>query len=429
MQISDKIKKLQIADIKPYPGNAKVHTDEQIQQIKRSIEENLYLNPIIVDKDNTIICGHGRFLAMQEIIKNGDPIEVIDGSHLTPKQVKRFRIWDNKIAEGEWDMDLLEKEIQEIYSDGHFEDAINEIGFDDKYVDEIVNAEKYREQEEIEDDVPEMEECLVIKEGDIIQLGEHRLLCGDSTDKKVVDKLMDGNKADMVFTDPPYNVAYGDSTNPRYTAHVSGKHKVIKNDKQTDNNWIEFNKKLVDIFKIYNIGDLYVWGAPGPDGMRQRLLFIDEGLHWSATIIWKKQRLVLAAGKYQRIYEPCFYGWHKKSGFQADRKQIEVWEVDRPHISEFHPTMKPIKLCENGINNSSLVNNIILDLFGGSGSTLIACQKTSRKCFMMELDRHYCSVIIERYCKYTNEDDIIVNGKQVKWSEYKIQDKQLVESE
>lgn len=169
---------------------------------------------------------------------------------------------------------------------------------------------------------------------------------------------------------------------------------------------VVFNKKLVEVLKLFSDGDIYVWGAPGPDGMRQRLLFIDNGLHWSATIIWKKQRLVLAAGKYQRMYEPCFYGWNKKSSFVADRKQVEVWEYDRPHVSDLHPTMKPVVLCENGILNSSIINGIVLDLFLGSGSTLIACEQTNRICYGMEIDPIYIDVILRRFHKLYPEKKI-----------------------
>jgi DNA modification methylase len=209
---------------------------------------------------------------------------------------------------------------------------------------------------------------------------------------------MDGQKADMVFTDPPYNVDYGVSKNPRH------KIRSIHQDNQTPKEWESFNEKIINNIKgVVDEGDIYVWGASGEDGMRQRLWFIDNDFHWSATIIWKKQQLVLSPAKYQRMYEPCLYGWFNKSSFVADRKQTEVWEIDRPLNSKLHPTMKPIDLCTYGIKNSSKVSSKVLDLFLGSGSTLIACEKTNRKCYGMEIDPHYCDVIVERWENFTGK--------------------------
>jgi len=216
-----------------------------------------------------------------------------------------------------------------------------------------------------------------------------------------VGLLMLDEKADMVFTDPPYNVDYGSSKNYKI--------KSIRQDNQTDDEWKEFNTSMIENIKQYSKGDVYIWGASGPDGMLQRLLFIEKGLHWSATIIWKKQQLVLSPAKYQRIYEPCLYGWFDTSSFVADRKQTEVWEIDRPHNSKLHPTMKPIELCAKAINNSSQKGMRVLDLFGGSGSTLIACEQTDRQCRMMEIDLVYCQIIINRWQLYTSKKAIKLN--------------------
>lgn len=245
-----------------------------------------------------------------------------------------------------------------------------------------------------EDDIPEVKKAIT-KPGDLWLLGEHRVLCGDSTKAEDVERLMDGEKADMVFTDPPYNVDYGGSKNPRH------KIRTIQNDKQDDSEWQDFCSKVFTNIKQHNKGDIYIWGASSPNGMRMRLWLIDAGAHWSATIIWKKQQLILSPAKYQRLYEPCFYGWFEKSSFCADRKQVEVWEFDRPHISDLHPTMKPVRLCEYGVGNSSVPGNSVMDLFLGSGSTLIACEKTKRKCYGMEIDAHYCDVIVKRWEQFT----------------------------
>jgi DNA modification methylase len=246
--------------------------------------------------------------------------------------------------------------------------------------------------------VPEIDDSPAkTKRGEIFQLGRHRLMCGDSLKAEDVTKLMGKEKADLVFTDPPYNVDYGASKN-----HPTWKIRSITNDSMSDSDWIKFNQALIDIIKAnYQGGDIYVWGASGPAGMRQRLAFIDGGFHWSATIIWKKQQLVLSPAKYQRLYEPCFYGWLKKSNYRGDRKQTEIWEANRPVASDLHPTMKPVELCARGIVNSSKPDQIVLDLFLGSGSTLIASEISDRVCYGMEIDPKYCDVIIQRFSKFT----------------------------
>ena len=247
-----------------------------------------------------------------------------------------------------------------------------------------------------EDDYEEPEDLPIrVKLGEVWQLGKHRLMCGDSTKIEDVEKLMNGEKADMVFTDPPYNVDYGASKNPRH------KIRSIKNDSMGTEAWMNFCNDFMVNIQQFNTGDIYMWGAPGPEGMRMRLLLIELGCHWSATIVWKKDQLVLTPANYQRMYEPCFYGWFDKSSYNGDRKQTEVWEIDRPKNSKLHPTMKPVELCSRGIQNSSKKNDKVLDLFGGSGSTLIACEQTNRKCYMMELDEHYCDVIIDRWETFT----------------------------
>lgn len=383
---------MNLSDIKANSKNPRIIKDEAFKKLCESIKrdpEFMTLRPIVVDDEGIILGGNMRYRAIKELgMKDVPDGWIVKASNLTAEQRKRFILVDNapRGMAGDWDFDMLanEWELSELKA----------LGFDlaDFGMDLDMNTGLTDE-----DDVPETPEEPITKAGDLWILGDHRLLCGNSTKREDVERLMDGKKADMVFTDPPYNVAYGYSPNPKYTAHVSGKHRLIENDKQTTDQWVEFNKALASIFTIVCKGDIYVWGAPGPDGMRQRLTFIDSGIHWSATIIWKKDRFVLAAGKYQRMYEPCFYGWVKKSSFVADRKQVEVWEVKRPTSSELHPTMKPVELCGHGIENSSKSGHIVLDLFGGSGSTLIACEQLNRKCYMMELDAGYCDVIVKRW--------------------------------
>ena len=397
------IKKIQTDKLSPARYNPRKDLqpgDPEYEKLKRSMQEFGYVEPIVWNKrTGNIIGGHQRLKVLIDMGMQEVDCVVVD---LDEAKEKALNLALNKI-QGDWDMPKLKDILQELDT-GEFDLELT--GFDMGEIEDLI-AQLHVPEEIVEDEVPEPPEEPITKPGDLWILGRHRLLCGDATDKATVEKLMGGKKADMVFTDPPYNVAYGDSSNPRYTAHVSGKHRLIENDKQTTDQWVEFNKALASIFTIVCKGDIYVWGAPGPDGMRQRLTFIDSGIHWSATIIWKKDRLVLAAGKYQRMYEPCFYGWVKKSSFVADRKQVEVWEVKRPTSSELHPTMKPIELCGHGIENSSKSGHIVLDLFGGSGSTLIACVQLNRTCYMMEIDPAYCDVIVKRWENFTGQKAVL----------------------
>jgi len=374
--------------------NPRELTQDQHQDLKDSITRFGFVDPLIVnthkERKNILVGGHQRLRIAKELGYKDVPCVEVD---LTPDKEKELNVRLNKNT-GQWDWDALAN---------HFDvGELLEWGFSE---DEL----QFTEPEEVQgltddDDVPEVEESIT-KQGDLWILGEHRLLCGDATKKEDVERLMDGQKADMVFTDPPYNVGYGETKNPNW------KIREIKNDKQTPEEWDSFCHKMFDIMKDYNTGDIYMWGASGPDGMKMRLWLTEMGCHWSATIVWKKQQLVLSPAKYQRIYEPCFYGWFNKSSFVADRKQTEVWEFDRPLNSKLHPTMKPVELCSYAIKNSSKNNTRVLDLFLGSGSTLIACEKTNRKCYGMEIDPHYCDVIVKRWEDYTGKQADRIRGK------------------
>ena len=363
--------------------NPRELTKDQHQDLKDSITRFGLVDPLIVnihkERKNILVGGHQRLRIAKELgYKSVSCVEV----ELTPEKEKELNVRLNKNT-GQWDWDALANhfDVGELLEWGFSED---ELQFTEPDVQGLTD----------DDDIPEVEEAIT-KQGDLWLLGEHRVLCGDATKKEDVEALMGGEKADMVFTDPPYNVDYGVSKNPRH------KIRQIENDKQTDEEWKLFCHNLFTIIKDYNTGDIYIWGASGPDGMKMRLWLTEMGCHWSATIIWKKQQLILSPAKYQRMYEPCFYGWFDKSSFSADRKQTEVWEFDRPLNSKLHPTMKPVELCLYGINNSSKNNAKIMDLFLGSGSTLIACEKTNRKCYGMEIDPHYCDVIVKRWEEYT----------------------------
>lgn len=373
--------KRKISDLKPAAYNPRRMTKEQAEDLDRSLAKFSLADPIVINKNNTIIGGHQRINILKS--KNIEEVDVrIPDRLLNEKEEKELNLRLNKNL-GEWDIELLGKIDEE---------TLKIVGFSNDELDDIFNIDL--KTDEKEDDVPDKRKT-DIKLGDVFQLGDHRLMCGDAKKRDDVAHLMGDEKADMIHTDPPYNCDYG--------ASKKEGSKNIENDKQSADEWAQFCQDCFKNMKEFNNGDIYMWGAPGPDGMRMRLWLIDMGCHWSATIVWKKQQLVLSPAKYQRMYEPCFYGWFGKSTYGADRKQTEVWEVDRPHKSDLHPTMKPVELCERPLLNSSKWNDIVLDLFGGSGSTLIACAKVNRRCRMMELDPGYCQVIIDRWEAYVGQ--------------------------
>ena len=366
-----------ISELKNWESNPRTISEESYKELKKSIGDLGNFEPLVINTDGTVLAGNQRLRVHKE--QGDSEVEVsVPERELTEEEIKKIGIISNRHS-GEWDMDKLANE---------FEDVLTELGFDDLMPEVELDVK--------EDDYEEPEDLPIrVKLGEVWQLGKHRLMCGDSTKIEDVEKLMNGEKADMVFTDPPYNVDYGASKNPRH------KIRGIKNDSMGTEAWMNFCNDFMVNIQQFNTGDIYMWGAPGPEGMRMRLLLIELGCHWSATIVWKKDQLVLTPANYQRMYEPCFYGWFDKSSYNGDRKQTEVWEIDRPKNSKLHPTMKPVELCSRGIQNSSKKNDKVLDLFGGSGSTLIACEQTNRKCYMMELDEHYCDVIIDRWETFT----------------------------
>lgn len=354
--------------------------DQEYQHIRNSLDRFGYIDPIIWNRHTgNIVGGHQRF----KILVAGGATEieciVVDFDELTEKAANAAL----NQAQGDWDRAKLDELLKDLATQ---EFDMTPFGFEMPIAVTDDDFDVDAEAEAIIDPVTQP--------GDIWTLGPHRLTCGDSLNHETVALLMAGRKADMIFTDPPYNVAYG--TNK---LNVRWKARQIENDNQTPAEWQDFCRRLTERIRENTIGDIYVWGASGPDGMRQRLALIDGGIHWSATIIWKKNQLVLSPAKYQRIYEPCFYGWIEggRSSFVGGRSQVELWEFDRPRDSKLHPTMKPVALCAHALDNSSRQGGLVLDLFGGSGSTLIAAEQTKRTCYMAELDPRYCDVIVKRW--------------------------------
>lgn len=377
-----------ITAIRPYEHNAKIHTPEQIEQIKNSILAFGNNDPIAIDGEGVIIEGHGRLMALQEL--GYTEVEVIRLGHLTEEQRKAYTLIHNKLTMNTgFDLDLLATELQAIeninMADYDFDlDILTDLIIDDVEEDDF-------------DPTPDEEAEPVTKLGDIWRLGNHRLMCGDSTDKGCVDRLMAGEKAEMAFTDPPWNVNYGAvrEGNPQ-----GYKPRTILNDFMGTEDFKEFMNKAFACLNLaqkdgamtYVVMSAQEWG-------NMMLTLAGNNFHWSSTIIWNKDSLVLSRKDYHTKYEPIWYGW--KEGTRLcpleDRKQSDVWDVPRPKKSEEHPTMKPVELVVRAIKNSSKPGNIVIDLFGGSGTTLIASEQTGRKCRMMELDPKYCDVIIKRW--------------------------------
>lgn len=383
-----------ISELNPAPYNPRQLTKKQAEDLTKSLNKFSLAEPIVVNLNNTIVGGHQRI----NILKSQGLEEVdvrVPHRELTLDEEQELNLRLNRNL-GEWDFDAL----------ANFDiDFLKDVGFEGVELDKIFDITPAEEENE----VPAPPQIARAEVGAVYTLGRHRLMCGDSTIRENVEFLMDGQKSEMIHTDPPYNVDYG-ANKKRPSWNI----REIKNDKQTPDQWEKFCKDLYLIFKEFNEGDIYMWGASEPEGMRMRLWLVEFGCHWSATIIWKKQQLVLSPAKYQRMYEPCFYGWFEKSSFGEDRTQTEVWEVDRPRISKLHPTMKPIELCEKAILNSSNQEGIILDLFGGSGSTLIACENTNRSCRIIEIDPLYCDVIIQRYANHTKSNIEEIYGKSIR---------------
>ena len=387
---ADKVERRSISSIIPYARNSRTHSDEQVAQIAASIKEWGFTNPILIDIDGEIIAGHGRLLAAQKLgLKDVPCITAIGWSDA---QKKAYVIADNKLAlNAGWDNDMLAIEFGEL-KDLDFN--LDLIGFNS---DELANILKEPETEGLtdEDAVPEAPEVPVTVEGEVWVLGRHRLMCGDSTSIDAVEKLMDSRKADMVFTDPPYGVDYDGINND----DRAGLDALLRN---AFANYFATSKSGAAIYVFHSDKCADIFHAAFRDFF-----------HFSSMVIWAKNSLTLSRTDYQSQHEPCLYGWMKggSHSFYGDRKQVSVWRFDKERV-EGHTTPKPVALIERALTNSSKGGDLIADLFGGSGSTLIACEKTARECRMMELDPKYCDVIIKRWQEFTGKSAIHEQSEQ-----------------
>lgn len=398
------LEQFSVAGLIPYARNARTHNEQQVAQIAASIKEFGFTNPILIDKDNMVIAGHGRLLAAQKLGLTEVP--VIRLAHLTPAQVKALVIADNKIAlNAGWDEDLLRLELQDL-KDVDFD--IDLIGFSDLEMKELMDFVEPQEGLSEDDSVPAVPENPITQKGDVWVLGNHRLLCGDTTMVDNVKKLMADEMANMIFTDPPYNVNYGASAKDSMR-HKAGAQpgRTIMNDNLGDD-FAQFLTDSLSNMMMFCTGGIYVCMSSS-ELHTLYSAFIAAGGKWSTFVIWAKNTFTLGRADYQRQYEPILYGWveGKSHHWCGDRNQSDVWEYNKPTCNDLHPTMKPIELVERAINNSSKNGDIVLDGFGGSGSTMIACEKVGRCARLIELDPKYCDVIVKRWEDFTGKKAIL----------------------
>ncbi len=393
----------------PYVNNARTHSAEQVNKLRASLREFGFVNPVIVDRDLNVIAGHGRILAAKEEKIPEVPCVYVD--YLTEAQKKAYILADNRMAmDAGWDEELLRVEIEALQAEAF---DVSLTGFDEK---EITDLFKDADGTGAEDDDFDLSEALkkaaFVERGDVWTVGRHRLMCGDATVEDDVLKLMDGKKANLILTDPPYGVSF-----------QSADGLSIQNDSIKGEEFYQF--LLASMQNMVSVlepgGAAYVFHAD-TEGLNFRRAFVDAGLHLAGCCIWVKNSLVLGRSDYQWQHEPVLYGFLKngKHSWYSDRKQTTIWNFDKPKHNKNHPTSKPLDLLAYPIGNSTQTNAIVLDTFGGSGSTLMACEQTNRICCTMELDEKYASVILRRYVEDGgNPDEVYVerNGERIMYSD------------
>ena len=411
MKTTTDFKLVSVDKLVPYQNNARTHSPEQINKLRSSLREFGFINPIIIDRNYGIIAGHGRLLAAKE--EGMTEVPCVFADHLTEAQKKAYIIADNRMAmDAGWDEELLRVEIEALQADAF---DLTLTGFDEKDLSKLFDDGNETEDDDF-DVGEELKKPVFSRAGDVWTLGRHRLVCGDSTKAETYETLMEGKKANLVVTDPPYNVNY---------EGTAGK---IQNDNMASEKFFDF---LFDAFSnmekvMADDASIYVFHAD-TEGLNFRKAFDAAGFYLSGCCIWKKPSLVLGRSPYQWIHEPCLFGW-KKSGkhqWYSDRKQTTVWEFEKTKKNTDHPTMKPIPLLSYPIANSSMSNTLVLDPFGGSGSTLIACEQMDRSCYTIELDEKYCDVIVRRYIEYkgsSKDVTVLRDGMQFKFEDVEVSD-------
>jgi len=398
-----KIQDVNIETIIPYAKNPR-QNDEAIAKVASSLKEFGWRQPIVVDKEMVVIAGHTRLGAATRLGYKKVPIHV--ATDLTDNQIKAYRIADNRVGqEAKWDEDLLSLELKDLEIDGY---DLEQTGFNDEELNALL-AEAVTEGLVDEDQVPPEPEESTSVLGDVWLLGNHRVMCGDSTSIDDLDLLTENQKADMVFTDPPYNIGFkgtmsNTSKNGIMIKHIgmNSKYDEIKNDKKKSEEFKEFITNIISIISMKCIGGWYICFASS--SLNEILTpLIENEMKWKSIIIWNKNQSPMGGGHFRKKYEPIIYGYFNNLFYGQEYSEDDVWDIKRTVKNDLHPTMKPIELVEKAVLYSSKIKNTVLDLFGGSGSTLIACEKTNRKARLMELDPKYVDVIIQRWQDFTGK--------------------------
>ena len=396
MKTDLQIERWPIERLIPYARNPRTHTEEQVAQIAASIVEFGWTNPVLVGANSVIIAGHARVMAARKLGITEVPVIVLD--HLTEAQRRALVIADNRLAQNAgWDEEMLRVELEALRES---EFNLDLLGFDDQELDALLAETDTEAAGNTDDDaVPETPDVSVTLPGDVWFLGDHRLLCGDATQIDSVEKVLAGDLADMVWTDPPYNVNYGATIEGK----SRGKKRRIANDNLGDGFEQFLRDACANILSVTK-GAVYICMSSS-ELHTLRNAFTSAGGHWSTFIIWAKNTFTLGRSDYQRQYEPILYGWREGTDHYwcGARDQGDVWFVNKPVANDLHPTMKPVELIERAILNSSKSRDTVLDPFAGSGSTLIACEKTGRQARLIELDPKYCDVIIRRFEEFSGK--------------------------
>ena len=408
---TNKLEMVKVSELIPYVNNARTHSQEQVNKLRSSLREFGFVNPVIIDQDKNVIAGHGRLMAAKEEGITEVPCVLVD--YLTEAQKKAYILADNRYAQDAgWDEELLRLEIEALEG---MDFDVSLTGFnEDEISDLFAGADTSDTQDDDFDLSDALEKAAFVEKGDVWVVGRHRLMCGDATSEEDVATLMNGKKANLIITDPPYNVAFESSDGLS-----------IKNDKMENEKFYEF---LLSAFKnmaahLEKGGAAYVFHAD-TEGLNFRKAFVDAGFHLAGCCIWVKNSLVLGRSDYQWQHEPVLYGflqngkhyWSKNAG----RSQTTIWNFDKPKKNKNHPTSKPLDLLAYPIGNSSQENAIVIDTFGGSGSTLMTCEQTNRICHTMELDEKYASVILRRYVEDTDDAAnvyVIRNGEKLMYAD------------
>ena len=396
-----KVQQINIDRVIPYARNPRKN-EAAVAKVAASIAEFGWRQPIVVDKQMVVVAGHTRLEAAKRLNFDKVPVHVAEG--LTPAQAHAYRLMDNRSAqEAEWDEELLALELQDLKLDDL---ELELTGFDLDEIDRLLAGVLDEAEGNIDDDeVPDLADDPITKPGDLWVLGDHRLLCGDATVLTDVERVLDGGLADLTFCDPPYNVDYGNRAKDK----MRGKNRRIMNDNLGEGFYRLLYNACVNILTVTK-GAAYICMSSSELHTLQKA-FVEAGGHWSTFVIWAKNTFTLGRADYQRQYEPILYGWKEGTDhfWCGARDQGDVWFVDKPRKNDLHPTMKPVALVERAVRNSSKSRDTVLDPFGGSGTTLIACAKTGRQARLLEMDPRYVDVIVRRWQEFTGKD-VVLDG-------------------